>query len=58
MSFKVEQKGTQFLVLNGSTGDVRGRFKTEGEAKVHQERLQKEHNDGIEQVSARTTPTQ
>lgn len=56
MKFKVEPKGQMFLVVNESTGDVRGRFKSEGEAKVHRDRLQGKHNDGIEQVSARVTP--
>ena len=53
MKFKVEQKGQMFLVLNETTGDVKGRFKDKGEAEVHRERLQGQHNEGIEQVSAR-----
>lgn len=56
MKFKVEQKGQMFLVVNETTGNVKGRFKEEGEAKVHCERLQQNHNDGLEQVSARVTP--
>ncbi len=56
MKFGVEQKGQMFLVVNESTGDVRGRFKSEGEAKVYRERLQRDHNAGIEAVSARVTP--
>lgn len=45
-----------FLVVNESTGDVKGRFKTKGEADVHRDRVQREHNDGIEHASARITP--
>lgn len=56
MKFKVEQKGERFLVVNETTGVVRGRFKEKGEAQVHRDRLQDEHNTGIEQVSARLTP--
>lgn len=56
MKFKVEQKGQFYLVVNETTGNVKGRFKTEGEAKVQRERLQDEHNAGIEAVSARITP--
>ena len=56
MKFKVEQKGQIFMVVNESTGNVKGRFKEKGEAEVHRDRLQSQHNDGIEQVSARLTP--
>ncbi len=56
MKFKVEQKGTQFLVLNETTGYVRGRFKEKGEAQVHCQNLQRQHNEGIEHASARLTP--
>lgn len=54
MKFAVEKKGQMFLVVNESTGDVRGRFKNEGEANVHRDRLQQQHNSGIEQVSGKT----
>lgn len=47
MKFKVEQKGQHFLVLNESTGDVKGRFKEEGEAKVLRNRLQEEHDTEV-----------
>lgn len=56
MKFKVEPKGQMFLVLNETTGEVKGRFKEKGEAEVHRERLQSQHNEGIEQVSARLVP--
>lgn len=56
MKFETQKKGEQFLVVNKSTGDVRGRAKTEGEANLLRDRLQKEHNDGVEQASARLTP--
>lgn len=56
MKFGVEQKGQMFLVVNESTGEVRGRFKTEGEAKVYRDRIQRQHNDGVEQASGRLTP--
>lgn len=56
MKFEVEQKGQIFMVINKSTGAVKGRFKEKGEAEVHRERLQDEHAAGIEQVSARLTP--
>lgn len=56
MKFTVEQKGQTFLVVNESIGDVRGRFKTKGEAEVYRDRLQKNHNQGIEMASARITP--
>ena len=58
MKFNVEPKGQMFLVVNESTGQVKGRFKTKGEADVYQARLQRNHNEGIEQVSARVTPPQ
>lgn len=56
MKFGVEKKGQMFLVVNSTTGDVRGRFKSEGEAQVHRDRLQETHNAGIEQASSRITP--
>jgi len=56
MNFKVEKKGERFLVFNESTGYVRGRFKTEGEAKIYRNRLQDEHNSAIEASSARISP--
>lgn len=56
MKFAVEQKGQTFLVVNETVGDVRGRFKTKGEAEVYRDKLQKNHNQGIEMASARITP--
>lgn len=56
MNFKVEKKGERFLVFNESTGYVRGRFKTEGEAKLYQQKLQDEHNSAIEAASSRLSP--
>ena len=56
MKFGVQQKGQMFLVVNESTGYVKGRFKEKGEADVARARFQKEHNEGIEQVSGRITP--
>lgn len=56
MKFNVQQKGQLFMVFNDTTGQVRGRFKSEGEAKVYAERLQQKHNEGVAQVSARLTP--
>lgn len=55
LKFSTEQKGQTFLVVS-SLGDVRGRFKTKGEADVHAKRLQQQHNDGIERVSGSTKP--
>lgn len=56
MKFITQQKGQMFLVVNESTGYVKGRFKVKGEADVLRDKLQAEHNAGIEQVSARLTP--
>lgn len=56
MKFKTEAKGNNFLVVNETTGYVKGRFRTKGEADVYCEKLQKEHNDGIERASSRLTP--
>lgn len=53
MKFKIQQKGQTFLVFNDTTGEVRGRFKTEGEAKLFRDRAQEKHDDGVQQVSAR-----
>jgi hypothetical protein len=58
MKFVVEQKGQMFLVVNETTGYVKGRFKEKGEAEKLSQRLQKEHNEGIEAVSHRITPKQ
>lgn len=57
MKFAVQQKGQMYLVVNESTGYVKGRFKEKGEAEVHRDRLQQQHNDGIEQVSAKLNPS-
>lgn len=56
MKFGVEKKGQNFLVVNETTGDVRGRFKEEGEAKIFAGKLQAEHNDGIRMASAKVGP--
>lgn len=56
MKFNVEKKGELFMVVNDTTGDVKGRFKTEGEAKLAARNLQREHTQGVEMVSARLTP--
>lgn len=56
MKFKVQQKGQTFLVFNETTGEVRGRFKTEGEAKLFRDRAQQKHDEGVQQVSGRLTP--
>lgn len=56
MSFKVEKKGERFMVVNESTGYVKGRFKTEGEAKIYRDRIQKDHDTALDQVSSRLTP--
>lgn len=55
MKFGVEQKGEKYLVVNEDTGYVKGVHRTKGEAEVQAEYLQKEHDKGIEQVSARMT---
>jgi hypothetical protein len=47
MKFKVEKKGQSFLVVNETTGYVKGRFKEEGEAKVLRDRLQDAHNEEV-----------
>lgn len=44
------------MVVNDTTGDVRGRHKTKGEADVHAQSLQKTHDVGIQSVSHRITP--
>jgi len=54
MKFKVEQKGERFLVVNETTGYVKGRFKDKGEAQVHCDKLQQAHQDGLDQISSRT----
>lgn len=56
MKYIVEQKGTMFLVVNDTTGAVRGRFKNELDAKVQQKELQKQHDVGMDMASARITP--
>lgn len=56
MKFGIEKKGERFLVFNETTGVVKGNHKTKGEAQVQANMLQKEHNAGIEMVSARLTP--
>lgn len=56
MTFKTEQKGQMFLVLNGTTGAVKGRFKTKGEADVYAQRLQRDHNSAIDHIQARQDP--
>lgn len=55
MKFQVEQKGTQFMVVNETTGDVRGRYRTEGEAQVACKEMQRIHNEGVAQINA-TSP--
>lgn len=56
MKFKVEKKGERFLVVNDTTGEVKGNFREEGEAKAHAQSVQQEHDKGVEMVSARITP--
>lgn len=56
MTFKVEKKGERFLVVNESTGQVRGNFREEAEAKLAATKLKKDHDQGIEMASARLTP--
>lgn len=55
MKFKVEKKGENFLVVNETTGYVKGRFKTEGEAKLHRNRLQDEHETAVGQITSAPT---
>lgn len=55
MKFDIEQKGNNFLVVNDTTGAVKGRFIKKGEAQVHQQKLQKEHDDEIRRSSASLT---
>ena len=55
MKFIVEKRGETFLVVNDTSKQVRGRHKTEGDAKVHASNLQRTHEQGIEMVSARMT---
>lgn len=57
MKFGVEKKGERYLVVNQSTGQVKGNFKDEGEAKTVAASFQKEHDSGIEMASARITPS-
>jgi hypothetical protein len=56
MKFDVEKKGERFLVVNQSTGEVKGNFKDEAEAKTAASSFQKSHDQGVEMVSARITP--
>lgn len=56
MKFGVEQKGQNFLAVNQTTGDVRGRFKDEKEAKKFAAKLQDDHNEGIRSVSGKVGP--
>lgn len=55
MKFIVEKKGESFMVVNDTTKDVRGLHKTEGDAKVHAQQLQRTHNAGVEMASGRIT---
>lgn len=45
-----------FLVVNETTGAVKGRFKDKGEADVYRERLQSEHNTGIANMQSKLSP--
>lgn len=56
MKFRVEQKGAQFLVVNDTTGYVKGRHRTKGEAEVQAQHLQQTHDQAVEHASARLTP--
>lgn len=53
MKFKTEQKGQTFIVFNETTGDVKGHFKTKGEADVYRETLQKRHEEGVSRIQPR-----
>lgn len=56
MKFIIEQRGETYMVVNDTTGDVRGRHKTKGDAEIHAQSLQKTHDVGIQSVSHRITP--
>jgi hypothetical protein len=56
MRFVVEKRGQHFHVVNESTGERRGTFTVEGEAKVQCQRLQSQHDEGIRMASGRMTP--
>lgn len=56
MKFKTEQKGQMFLVVNETTGVVKGRFKEKGEADVYRNRLQDQHNTAIQNSQSKLSP--
>lgn len=59
MKFQVEQNGQVFLVVNKSTGDVKGRFKTKGEAEFKAQQVQKAYDAEMGHSTAQhTTPDQ
>lgn len=53
--FVLEKKREAFLVVNGETGDVRGRFKDRNEAQQFANHCQEQYEDGIKMVSGRLT---
>lgn len=56
MKFIIEQRGETHMVVNDTTGEVRGRHKTKGDAEIHAQQLQKVHDQTIQSVSHRITP--
>jgi hypothetical protein len=53
--FVIEKKREAYLVVNGETGDVRGRFKDRGEAQQFANHCQDQFEDGKKMVSGRLT---
>lgn len=56
MKFEVQKKGEKFLVVNDTTGAVRGVHITKPEADAQAKTLQATHNKGMTMASARLTP--
>ena len=54
-TFSTEKKGEAYLVVHAN-GNVHGRHKTEGEAKVHAQQLDKQYAEARDMASARITP--
>lgn len=54
-TFKIEQKGENFIVSNSTTGVVRGVHKKKDEAQQQMRHLEKTHAEGISMVSAKIT---
>lgn len=54
-TFKIEQKGENFIVSNSITGNVKGVHKKKEEAEAQVRQLDTVHTDAVSMVSARIT---